>query len=111
MVPDFAYWGKAEQSVRHLQTAVALGSNDGSTLYNAACTYGVLEKRVKAGYCVSCGPRFLRHDEACIRTTPHLNNQVCGLKFVLVPALRVNPIGQVAAAEACEERRTSRRTA
>ena len=34
--------GEAEESVRQLQTAVALRPNDGNILYNAACTYGVL---------------------------------------------------------------------
>ena len=32
----------ADESIRHLQTAVALRPNDPSTLYNAACTYGCL---------------------------------------------------------------------
>ncbi len=45
---NLAHFGEAEESVRHLQTAVALRPNDGSTLYNAACTYGVLEKKVEA---------------------------------------------------------------
>ncbi len=37
-----------EESIRHLQTAVALRPNDGNTLYNAACTYGVLRKKAEA---------------------------------------------------------------
>ncbi len=45
---NLAYTGEAEESVRHLQTAVALRPNDGNTLYNAACTYGVLGKKVEA---------------------------------------------------------------
>jgi serine/threonine protein kinase/tetratricopeptide (TPR) repeat protein len=40
--------GEADESVRHLQTAVALRPKDGNTLYNAACTYGVLEKKREA---------------------------------------------------------------
>ena len=36
------------ESVRHLQTAVALRPNDPNTLYNAACTYGVLKKKTEA---------------------------------------------------------------
>ena len=50
----------ADESVRHLQTAVALRPNDGNILYNAACTYGILGKKadaldtlkkaIKAGY-------------------------------------------------------------
>jgi tetratricopeptide (TPR) repeat protein len=45
---ELAYFGEAEESVRHLQTAVALRPNDGNTLYNAACTYGVLKKKPEA---------------------------------------------------------------
>ncbi len=45
---NLAYTGEAEESVRHLQTAVALRPNDGNTLYNAACTYGVLGKKAEA---------------------------------------------------------------
>jgi non-specific serine/threonine protein kinase len=40
--------GEPEESVRHLQTAVALRPNDGNILYNAACTYGVLGKKAEA---------------------------------------------------------------
>jgi non-specific serine/threonine protein kinase len=38
----------ADEAIRHLQTAVALRPGDPSTLYNAACTYGVLGKKVEA---------------------------------------------------------------
>jgi tetratricopeptide (TPR) repeat protein len=38
----------ADESIRHLQTAVALRPNDGNTLYNAACTYGILGKKAEA---------------------------------------------------------------
>ena len=38
----------AEESIRHLQTAIALRPGDANTLYNAACTYGVLEKKAEA---------------------------------------------------------------
>jgi len=37
-----------DESIRHLQTAVALRPNDGNTLYNAACTYGLLGKKAEA---------------------------------------------------------------
>src|SRR5262249_60011921 len=40
--------GEAEESIRHLQTAVALRPNDGNTLYNAACTYGILARKAEA---------------------------------------------------------------
>jgi serine/threonine protein kinase/cytochrome c-type biogenesis protein CcmH/NrfG len=45
---NLASTGEAEESVRHLQTAVALRPDDSNTLYNAACTYGVLGKRAEA---------------------------------------------------------------
>src|ERR1700675_3131632 len=35
----------AEESIRHLQPAIALRPGDANTLYNAACTYGVLKKK------------------------------------------------------------------
>ena len=38
----------ADESIRHLQTAVALRPGDANTLYNAACTYGVLGKKAEA---------------------------------------------------------------
>jgi len=40
--------GDADESIRHLQTAVALRPGDPNTLYNAACTYGVLGKKTEA---------------------------------------------------------------
>ena len=38
----------AEESIRHLQTAIALRPGDPNTLYNAACTYGVLARKSEA---------------------------------------------------------------
>ena len=37
-----------DECIRHLQTAVALRPGDSNTLYNAACTYGVLGKKAEA---------------------------------------------------------------
>jgi serine/threonine protein kinase/Tfp pilus assembly protein PilF len=48
LATNLAYLGDAEESIRHLQTAVALRPNDGNTLYNAACTYGVLLRKAEA---------------------------------------------------------------
>ncbi len=45
---NLASLGEVDESIRHLQTAVALRPNDGNTLYNAACTYGVLGKKAEA---------------------------------------------------------------
>lgn len=48
LASNLADVGEEEESVRQLQTAVALRPNDGNILYNAACTYGVLGKKVEA---------------------------------------------------------------
>jgi serine/threonine protein kinase/Tfp pilus assembly protein PilF len=45
---NLANAGDAEESIRHLETAVALRPNDGNTLYNAACTYGALSMKAEA---------------------------------------------------------------
>jgi serine/threonine protein kinase/Flp pilus assembly protein TadD len=37
-----------DEAIRHLQTAVALRPGDPNTLYNAACTYGVLGRKAEA---------------------------------------------------------------
>jgi non-specific serine/threonine protein kinase len=37
-----------DETIRHLQTAVALRPGDSNTLYNAACTYGILGKKAEA---------------------------------------------------------------
>ena len=38
----------AAEAIRHLQTAVALRPRDTNTMYNAACTYGVLKRKPEA---------------------------------------------------------------
>jgi Flp pilus assembly protein TadD len=48
LATNLAAFGDADESIRHLQTAVALRPNDGNTLYNAACTYGVLGRKAEA---------------------------------------------------------------
>jgi len=49
LATNLAYSGHdADESIRHLQTAVALRPGDSNTLYNAACTYGVLGKKIEA---------------------------------------------------------------
>ena len=45
---SLASFGQAEESVRHLQTAVALRPGDPNILYNAACTCGILERKTEA---------------------------------------------------------------
>jgi serine/threonine protein kinase/Tfp pilus assembly protein PilF len=48
LASNLANVGEADESIRHLQTAVALRPNDGNTLYNAACTYGGLSRKMEA---------------------------------------------------------------
>jgi serine/threonine protein kinase/Flp pilus assembly protein TadD len=49
LASQLAYLGQdADESIRHLQTAVALRPNDPNTLYNAACTYGILGQKAEA---------------------------------------------------------------
>ena len=45
---NLAAAGDADESIRHLQTAVALRPGDGNTLYNAACAYGLLKMKKEA---------------------------------------------------------------
>jgi serine/threonine protein kinase/Tfp pilus assembly protein PilF len=45
---NLAAFGESDEAVRHLQTAVALRPNDGNTLYNAACTLGMLLRKSEA---------------------------------------------------------------
>ena len=48
LATNLAAAGNKEEAIRHLQTAVVLRPDDGNTLYNAACVYGVLEEKVPA---------------------------------------------------------------
>jgi serine/threonine protein kinase/Flp pilus assembly protein TadD len=49
LAANLAYDGQdADEAIRHLQTAIALRPGDPNILYNAACTYGVLGKKVEA---------------------------------------------------------------
>jgi serine/threonine protein kinase/Flp pilus assembly protein TadD len=49
LATNLAYYGQeADEAIRHLKTAVALRPNDPNTLYNAACTYGVLGRKAEA---------------------------------------------------------------
>jgi len=45
---DLAAAGEADEAVRHLEIAVALRPDDGNTLYNAACAYGILQRKEAA---------------------------------------------------------------
>jgi tetratricopeptide (TPR) repeat protein len=45
---DYADLDRPQDANRELQKAVALRPNDGNTLYNAACVYGILKRREEA---------------------------------------------------------------
>ena len=45
---NLASSGEVDESIRHLQTAVALRPNDPNILYNAACTYGLMTRKADA---------------------------------------------------------------
>jgi len=48
LASQLANVGEAEEAIRHAEIAVALRPDDGNTLYNAACAYGVLQKKEAA---------------------------------------------------------------
>jgi len=48
LAASLAGTSEVDESVRHLQMAVALRPNDTNVLYNAACTYGILNKKQEA---------------------------------------------------------------
>ncbi|MFZ0211891.1 MAG: protein kinase [Candidatus Acidiferrales bacterium] len=83
---NLAYFGQdAEESIRHLQTAVALRPGDANTLYNAACTYGVLGRKAEAletlkrAFAVGYGNRnWAAHDSdlACLHDDPEFHKLV-----------------------------------
>src|ERR1700758_1477954 len=78
---------EADESIRHLQTAVALRPGDSNTLYNAACTYGVLGKKaesletLKKAFAAGFGNRFWAakdSDLACLHDDPEFQKLVGG---------------------------------
>jgi serine/threonine protein kinase len=48
LASNLAWFGRIEEAVQALQIAVALRPNDSNILYNAACTYGILQKKQEA---------------------------------------------------------------
>ena len=45
---NYASLGNEDDAIREVQKAVALRPNDSNILYNAACTYGILQQKVEA---------------------------------------------------------------
>ena len=110
LAADYGYLGREEDAVRHLEMAVTLRPNDSMVLYNAACTYGVLERKAEtleilrrakeAGY---ANVDWIRRDPdlACVHDTPEfkaLFPVVNGPRNLLVPATKRNEQAVVAAA-------------
>jgi len=48
LASNLAWLGRTEEATQALQIAVALRPNDANIVYNAACTYGILEKKQEA---------------------------------------------------------------
>jgi TolB-like protein/cytochrome c-type biogenesis protein CcmH/NrfG len=48
LASNYAALGNSDDAIRHLETAVALRPNDTNVLYNAACTYGILNRKAEA---------------------------------------------------------------
>jgi serine/threonine protein kinase/Flp pilus assembly protein TadD len=83
-----AFEEHADETKRHLQTAIALRPGDPSTLYNAACTYGVLGEKAQALETLkkSFAAGYSNHDWAakdtdldCLHDDPEFQ-QLVGLK-------------------------------
>jgi TolB-like protein/cytochrome c-type biogenesis protein CcmH/NrfG len=45
---QYASFGRESEAIQELQKAIALRPQDPNTIYNAACTYGVLQKKAEA---------------------------------------------------------------
>src|SRR5579862_954416 len=75
----------ADESIRHLQTAVALRPGDANILYNAACAYGLLGKQaealetIKRAFAVGYGnPNWAANDSDldCLHDNPEFRKLV-----------------------------------
>src|SRR5277367_2786199 len=75
----------ADECIRHLQTAIALRPGDSNTLYNAACTYGVLGRKTESldtlrkAFAAGFGNRFWAAkdaDLACLYDDPEFQKLV-----------------------------------
>jgi serine/threonine protein kinase/cytochrome c-type biogenesis protein CcmH/NrfG len=45
---NYAHFGKMDAAIREVQRAISIRPNDTNILYNAACTYGVMQKKGEA---------------------------------------------------------------
>jgi serine/threonine protein kinase/cytochrome c-type biogenesis protein CcmH/NrfG len=86
LATNLAHFGQeADECIRHLQTAVALRPGDSNTLYNAACTYGVLGRKTESldalrkAFAAGFGNRFWAAkdaDLACLYDDPEFQKLV-----------------------------------
>jgi serine/threonine protein kinase/Flp pilus assembly protein TadD len=86
LATQLAYFKQdSDESIRHLQTAVALRPGDPNTLYNAACTYGILGRKaealetVKKAFAAGYGnPNWAANDSDldCLRDEPEFQKLV-----------------------------------
>jgi serine/threonine protein kinase/Flp pilus assembly protein TadD len=86
LATNLAHFGQeSDECIRHLQTAVALRPGDSNTLYNAACTYGVLGRKTESletlrkAFAAGFGNRFWAAkdaDLACLYDDPEFQKLV-----------------------------------
>jgi serine/threonine protein kinase/Flp pilus assembly protein TadD len=86
LATNLAHFGQeSDECIRHLQTAVALRPGDSNTLYNAACTYGVLGRKTESletlrkAFAAGFGNRFWAAkdaDLACLHDDPEFHKLV-----------------------------------
>jgi serine/threonine protein kinase/Flp pilus assembly protein TadD len=86
LATNLAHFGQeSDECIRHLQTAVALRPGDSNTLYNAACTYGVLGRKAESldtlrkAFAAGFGNRFWAAkdaDLACLHDDPEFKKLV-----------------------------------
>ena len=80
---QYARLGRRNEAIQELEKVLALGPTDPHTIYNAACTYGILEmktealsllkKAVQAGY--TSGTRLLViADLTCLHEEPEFRS-------------------------------------
>jgi len=48
LATNYAHFGKQDAAIREVQKAIALRPNDSNILYNAACTYGIMQRKTEA---------------------------------------------------------------
>jgi TolB-like protein/cytochrome c-type biogenesis protein CcmH/NrfG len=73
LAADYANIGREADAIRQAEMAVALRPTDSSVLYNAACTYGVLQKKEQALALLRTAKQFGYSNFDWVRRDPDLN--------------------------------------